>query len=906
MHDEDQSSDGALKGDNIQVICRVRPFSKREIDLHNEEDSNHGLPLRSILSMSGGTTTFLDPETFQEKEQFQFDHSLWSILEEESANPFATQDTVMRTIGSPALTHVWNGFNTCVFAYGQTGSGKTFTMMGTDEDPGLIPTMCQELFKSIEMRRAEELEHRPSSGGVISEFRLEARFMEIYNDRVKDLLWALRSNTDSSEGIDHENLKVRNLPSTGPVVVGLTSVVVDKWADCLQLIEEGTRNRSVAATKMNETSSRSHSIFRLKFIQTTSVISTKAFERPKSFDKVSNVCLVDLAGSERNKKTGAQGERLKEAVAINKSLTSLKNVIDALVEGRQVIPYRDSQLTFLLSDSLGGNSKTFMIACASPHRDNADETLNTLRYALRAQGIVCHATVNESDELKRMNELRQELELLRQMKEEPREEDAVLRKERQEKRDQLASIQSASAQQQETKEELQRDVAMGAALRSNARYQSSFRVMLARRLQATIRARCQRLEAAEPELAESLAERERSLRKKQSEFTVASKVEADSKVLLRAREKELDTLRAKASALEWRKRSLMKQDEQIRRAVEQKQNLRPWITFVSKLVVAARAHHHQKEFSAFVEEQNALQQNQMQESEEAESRLRVLRQSNLDDLRASIRRLEESLIAAKSEHAEGQQSYAQRIQGLHAECIFLEAEMKEAAEELEKTVASINKSRTTAFFALKEEWSAKFSRTSLEKEKDLIQLHEDKEIAYSQFEEDEKKHLADFVKASEVSLAAIEERSSSTVQTLVLAQQDDESRLDALNRESTVFLSTHRRSELRYKALYESLLKLGQSDSQRSVVYDLLFQPANKSKAIAARLSEELLLTKSFSESDTKTPQRRLPHLNGSISPQLESSPTVSTPSRKYVPASVLRTLRSKSPTVSNATTPRR
>ena len=260
--------------------------------------------------MSGGTTTFLDPETFQEKEQFHFDHSLWSILEEESANPFATQDTVMRTVGAPALNHVWNGYNTCVFAYGQTGSGKTFTMMGSDEDPGLIPTMCQELFKSIEVRRGDELDRH--SAGVISEFRLEARFMEIYNDRVKDLLWALRSNSESNDGIDRENLKVRNLPSMGPVVVGLTSVVVDKWEDCLQLIEEGTRNRSVAATKMNETSSRSHSIFRLKFIQTTSVISSKAFERPKTFEKVSNVCLVDLAGSaakQENRRTRREAKR---------------------------------------------------------------------------------------------------------------------------------------------------------------------------------------------------------------------------------------------------------------------------------------------------------------------------------------------------------------------------------------------------------------------------------------------------------------------------------------------------------------------------------------------------------------------------------------------------------------------
>ena len=249
------------------------------------------------------------------------------------------------------------------------------------------------------------------------------------------------------------------------------------------------------------------------------------------------------------------------------------------------------------------------------------------------------------------------------MKDEPKEEDAVLRREREEKREQLATIQNASAQQQETKEELQRDVAMGAAFRSNTRYQSSFRVVLARRVEATIRSRCQKLELAEPSLAESLTEKERLLRKKLSELTVASKVEADSKVLLRAREKEFETLRAKASALEWRKRSLIKQDEQMRRAFEKKQNLLDH--FVSKLLLAARTHHHQKEH--FQRVTSGVPKNQIRDFEEAENHLRVLRQSNLDDLRASIRRLA-SLSSSKQEHAEGQRPH--KIQTLHAECIF--------------------------------------------------------------------------------------------------------------------------------------------------------------------------------------------------------------------------------------------
>eukprot|EP00760_Papus_ankaliazontas_P035501 PhM_4_TR7837/c0_g1_i1/m.13949/K10392/KIF1; kinesin family member 1 len=421
----------AAASDNVKVICRVRPFNEREKGLVVKENEavSHDWDrkqLRAIVDMYGKVTVVLDHHNeFAEKHRFSFDESFWSIPDEQqkSGNEFATQELVFRRIGGPALQHSWNGFNTCLFAYGQTGAGKTYTMMGTDSDPGLIPQLCQELFNSIQRRTMEDAENMEE--GKVNEYTVEARFLEIYNEHVKDLLWDLDSDDISvhsgsglvggSGGVDRENLKVRNFPGQGPVVVGLTAVKVQSWEQMVNLIDVGTSNRTQAATKMNDRSSRSHAVFRITFTQTTKLLPKKSYEKMQVLDRFSNLNLVDLAGSERLKKSGAEGIHLKEAAAINKSLTTLKQVIDALVDGKQVVPYRESQLTWLLSESLGGNSRTFMIACISPHEDNAEETLNTLRYALRAQGIVCHAQVNDSDDLKRVTRLQDEKQKLQEM-----------------------------------------------------------------------------------------------------------------------------------------------------------------------------------------------------------------------------------------------------------------------------------------------------------------------------------------------------------------------------------------------------------------------------------------------------------------------------------------------------------
>lgn len=301
----------------------------------------------------------------------------------------------------------------CIFAYGQTGSGKSYTMMGRPEpeQKGVIPQMCEDLF-----RRIGEL---AISNGVQS--TVEVSYMEIYCERVRDLLNPKNKNN---------NLKVREHPIMGPYVEDLSKLVVKEYADIDRLIDEGNKARTVAATNMNETSSRSHAVFTLIFTQ-------KRYDKQTDLNTecVSKISLVDLAGSERANSTGAQGTRLKEGANINKSLTTLGKVISALAEISsrtmtstigglstglskkkiEFIPYRDSVLTWLLKENLGGNSKTAMLAAISPADINYDETLSTLRYADRAKQIVCKAVVNEDANGKLIRELKEEIFRLREI-----------------------------------------------------------------------------------------------------------------------------------------------------------------------------------------------------------------------------------------------------------------------------------------------------------------------------------------------------------------------------------------------------------------------------------------------------------------------------------------------------------
>uniref|UniRef100_A0A674B3P8 Kinesin family member 13B n=1 Tax=Salmo trutta TaxID=8032 RepID=A0A674B3P8_SALTR len=323
------------------------------------------------------------------------ERSTYSIATQLECNVcLSGQDVVFQCLGESLLDNAFLGYNACIFAYGQTGSGKSYTMMGSSEQPGLIPRLCSSLFDRtlLEQREGES-------------FTVEVSFMEIYNEKVRDLLDPKGSR---------QALRVREHKVFGPYVDGLSRLAVACYKDIECLMSEGNKSRTVAATNMNEESSRSHAVFNIILTHTVTDLGSGT-----SGEKVSKLSLVDLAGSERAAKTGATGERMKEGSNINKSLSTLGLVISALADqgaGKnktKFVPYRDSVLTWLLKDSLGGNSRTAMVATVSPAADNYDETLSTLRYADRAKSIVNHAVVNEDPNARIIRELREEVEKLR-------------------------------------------------------------------------------------------------------------------------------------------------------------------------------------------------------------------------------------------------------------------------------------------------------------------------------------------------------------------------------------------------------------------------------------------------------------------------------------------------------------
>uniref|UniRef100_A0A674CIL7 Kinesin family member 13A n=1 Tax=Salmo trutta TaxID=8032 RepID=A0A674CIL7_SALTR len=316
-------------------------------------------------------------------------------MDESNMPKYAGQEVVFQCLGEGILENAFQGYNACIFAYGQTGSGKSFSMMGNKKAPGLIPRLCCSLFERIGREDSQVLS-----------FKVEVSYMEIYNEKVRDLLDPKGSR---------QSLKVREHKVLGPYVDGLSQLAVTNFEDIEVLMSEGNKSRTVAATNMNEESSRSHAVFSIIVTQTLYDLKSG-----NSGEKVSKMSLVDLAGSERVSKTGAAGERLKEGSNINRSLTTLGCVISALADQsagkggkNKFVPYRDSVLTWLLKDNLGGNSKTCMIATVSPAADNYEETLSTLRYADRAKRIVNHAVVNEDPNARIIRELREEVEKLR-------------------------------------------------------------------------------------------------------------------------------------------------------------------------------------------------------------------------------------------------------------------------------------------------------------------------------------------------------------------------------------------------------------------------------------------------------------------------------------------------------------
>ncbi|KAM8796455.1 kinesin-like protein KIF1B isoform 1-T1 [Eudromia elegans] len=382
-----------MSGASVKVAVRVRPFNSRETSKES----------KCIIQMQGNSTSIINPKNPKEApKSFSFDYSYWSHTSPEDPC-FASQSRVYNDIGKEMLLHAFEGYNVCIFAYGQTGAGKSYTMMGKQEESqaGIIPQLCEELFEKINDNSNEEMS-----------YSVEVSYMEIYCERVRDLL------NPKNKG----NLRVREHPLLGPYVEDLSKLAVTSYTDIADLMDAGNKARTVAATNMNETSSRSHAVFTIVFTQKKHDTETNL-----STEKVSKISLVDLAGSERADSTGAKGTRLKEGANINKSLTTLGKVISALAEvdnctskskkkkKTDFIPYRDSVLTWLLRENLGGNSRTAMVAALSPADINYDETLSTLRYADRAKQIKCNAVINEDPNAKLVRELKEEVTRLKDL-----------------------------------------------------------------------------------------------------------------------------------------------------------------------------------------------------------------------------------------------------------------------------------------------------------------------------------------------------------------------------------------------------------------------------------------------------------------------------------------------------------
>ena len=351
----------AKTSDSVTVAVRVRPLSAR--------DKADGA--RECLRKVAG-----EPQLILGADRaFRFDH----VFEPEEPN-----GAVFDACAHELVQGIIEGFNCTVFAYGQTGSGKTHTM-GTafdatasaqsapNEASGLIPRTLAELFTRLE-----------ASG---TSFKVKASFAQIYKEEVHDLL-------SYTEATGLATLPIREDTNGGITLTGQQHRAVRGHSDAIALLTEGGRNRATGATSMNATSSRSHAVFTLSLELR---IDGKSFTPKMHF--------VDLAGSERAKRTGASGERLQEGIQINKGLLALGNVINALCEHQQHVPYRDSKLTRLLQDSLGGNSRTVMLACVSPSDADLEETLNTLKYASRARFIKNKAVVVQDPTQARISEL---------------------------------------------------------------------------------------------------------------------------------------------------------------------------------------------------------------------------------------------------------------------------------------------------------------------------------------------------------------------------------------------------------------------------------------------------------------------------------------------------------------------
>ena len=357
------------KSECVKVVVRCRPLGQREMQEQHE--------CVVSVDMNACTIAVANPASFNETKSFTFDHTYdWN----------ATQEKIFDQTARPILESVMEGYNGTIFAYGQTGTGKTYTMEGNDNerDKGIIPRSIDWIFSNIKNYANQQ-------------FLVRVSFVEIYNEECRDLL----------SKVKRQKLNVREKDKVF-YLEDVTVFQVENSEQTLDIMKRGRVNRATGATKMNPGSSRSHSIFSII------VENSQTDEAGETHYRVGKLNLVDLAGSERQSKTESTGERFKEATKINLSLTILGSVINKLVSGKtQYIPYRDSKLTMLLQDSLGGNTKTVMIANVGPADYNYDETLNTLWYANNAKKIKNKPRINEDPKDALLRQYQEEIEIMK-------------------------------------------------------------------------------------------------------------------------------------------------------------------------------------------------------------------------------------------------------------------------------------------------------------------------------------------------------------------------------------------------------------------------------------------------------------------------------------------------------------
>eukprot|EP01060_Flectonema_neradi_P037148 TRINITY_DN738_c0_g1_i5.p1 TRINITY_DN738_c0_g1~~TRINITY_DN738_c0_g1_i5.p1 ORF type:complete len:791 (+),score=203.75 TRINITY_DN738_c0_g1_i5:60-2432(+) len=390
----------------VKVILRVRPFNEMEERQQNclptvvpvECEEGEEITGVNLIERRGQyVDDYYDQET-DCRNSFQFDKVFFPS--DIHAPPLSVQQDeqlqIYNAIGATCLDNLFDSYNSCVFAYGQTGSGKTHTMMGAHDAEGFIPKFCRDL-----LQRYEAL---PDSGREA--ISLEASFIEIYCEQLYDLMTVQETKTQQTWGrkqVDNyecrKKLALRQHPIMGVTVAGALTFQVKSWEDVEAILNQGLMARSTASTRMNDQSSRSHAMFQLSLSikvpgKKTTASNGWTTREEKGTLSSASVRFVDLAGSENLKKSGSDGARMHESIHINTSLLTLRRVIDQLLEKAPVPAYRDSKLTRLLSDCLGGNSKTWFLACISPSQFNVEETKNTLRYAAKATRIVNHVSRN--------------------------------------------------------------------------------------------------------------------------------------------------------------------------------------------------------------------------------------------------------------------------------------------------------------------------------------------------------------------------------------------------------------------------------------------------------------------------------------------------------------------------------